>query len=362
MYTVKRKAYLEIIRIVAVLLVIYNHLPGYHLYMVSSGMKQGITMFLAMLTRSNVPLFLMVSGTLLLSRTEDFIQVFKKRVIRICLTILIFECGIFLYHSLTALYYGGSNDLTIIYFLLGMISGTLQDTGSYWYLYAYLGMLLTLPFLQRIAKKMERQDFWALLILHFVFSSMIPIIEILLPLIGIDGFRLSYDFNVPFATMKILFYPLLGYYIDNIIDMQHFKRRHIFLINFAALIGIILSCLCTYYEGAKMGAYTQNYVQLFDYVTAIAIFVSVKYMTTVAFPKLVEGKLEKGFCLIGSLTFGIYLLDPLIKLFLYDAFEAWMEPLLPTLFVSIGWCLVSLVLGGFCAFILKKIPLLRKIM
>ena len=116
MYTVKRKAYLEIIRIVAVILVIYNHLSGYHLYMGSSGMKQGITMFLAMITRSNVPLFLMVSGTLLLSRTEDFIQVFKKRVLRICLVILIFESGIFLYHFLTALYSGEPNDLTITFF------------------------------------------------------------------------------------------------------------------------------------------------------------------------------------------------------------------------------------------------------
>ena len=36
----KKQVYYELMRIIAVVLVIYNHLDGYTLYMVSSGVKQ----------------------------------------------------------------------------------------------------------------------------------------------------------------------------------------------------------------------------------------------------------------------------------------------------------------------------------
>ena len=63
-----KKPYFEYMRIVAIALVIFNHLPGYNLYTISTGYKQAIYMTITMITRINVPLFLMISGALLLGR------------------------------------------------------------------------------------------------------------------------------------------------------------------------------------------------------------------------------------------------------------------------------------------------------
>lgn len=53
----KKKIYFEWIRIIACGLVIFNHLDGFSLYMISSGAKQSFYMCLAVITKINVPLF-----------------------------------------------------------------------------------------------------------------------------------------------------------------------------------------------------------------------------------------------------------------------------------------------------------------
>ena len=65
---------------------------------------------------------------------------------------------------------------------------------------------------------------------------------------------------------------------------------------------------------------------------------------------------------MGSLTFGIYLLDPFLKMFLYGFIYNFFENTLPTIIASFIWCLISMVLGGLIAIILKKIPLFKKIL
>ena len=84
-------------------------------------------------------------------------------------------------------------------------------------------------------------------------------------------------------------------------------------------------------------------------------------MFVVAFPKLNEGKTGAVICFIGSLTLGIYLLDPCLKYVLYRRYEGLAEPLFPTLIVSIGWVILSMILGGVITCILKRIPIIKRI-
>lgn len=75
----KRKVYLEMIRIIAIFLVIFNHVEGVTLYQTSVGLKTWGYMFISMLTSINVPLFFMVSGTLLLGKIDNFKTVIQKK-------------------------------------------------------------------------------------------------------------------------------------------------------------------------------------------------------------------------------------------------------------------------------------------
>lgn len=239
-----------------------------------------------------------------------------------------------------------------------MFARKLDETGAYWYLYAYLGFLCLLPLLQKLAKQISRSDFYTLLTLHFVLLSLLPACNLLLTVTGNDSILIAGEFSVPLATSAAFFYPLAGYYIDHNIDIQTISTRKWAGLGTAVLTGIILSCLCVYLEGAT----SENYISLFDYLLAIAVFLFIKYAVTIWLPKLSAGRIAETVCFMGSLTFGIYLLDHYFKLILYSGYEAFSESFFPSLFASFGWCIISMLLGGIVTWILKKLPLFRKIL
>lgn len=168
-----KKIHLEVLRILAIFLVIFNHVPGYFLYQQNEGYKCYIYMFITMFTRINVPLFFMISGALLLAKTENFSTVIKHRVIKFGPILLIFTLLFTAFRYLIEPNYSiEAMDLTYRIF-----KGKVVHLYSYWYLYAYLGLLFMLPFLQRIAKNLSRQDIFILMGFHFVFSSLLPMIN-----------------------------------------------------------------------------------------------------------------------------------------------------------------------------------------
>lgn len=353
-----KKVYYEWIRLIACFFVIFNHLKGYVLFMNSSGIKQAFYMVISIITKINVPLFFMVSGALLLEKQDDIATVLKKRVSRICLVILIFELGIYTECRLYAMAQGRDYEFTVKRFVYGVFAKNLDETGAYWYLYAYLGFLLLLPFLQKIAKQMSRSEFYALLGLHFFLFSLLPICNLFLRLTGIESLSIAEEFSVPLASTAAFFYPLTGYYLDHKIDIRELSGQKRAGIGVAALAGLFLSCLCVYLDGAV----EENYIFLFDYLLAMTVFLLVKYVVTVRFPVLSEGRISAAVCFVGSLTFGIYLLDHYFKLILYNSYEMFAEGFLPSVIASFGWCVISMLLGGVITCILKKLPLFRKIL
>ena len=75
----KKKYYLEAIRIAAILMVMYNHSAAFMSFSVQSGVEYAISFFLSMICKGAVPLFFMVSGALLLGKTESGKDLFQKR-------------------------------------------------------------------------------------------------------------------------------------------------------------------------------------------------------------------------------------------------------------------------------------------
>lgn len=352
-----KTVYYEWLRLIACFLVIFNHLKGYVLYQNATGIKQTGYMVISIITKINVPLFFMVSGALLLERQEDIITVLKKRVSRVCLVILLFSLGIYVECFLYALAQGRTYEFTLKRFLYGIFARNLDETGSYWYLYAYLGFLFLLPFMQKLAKQMSRSDFTALVILRFMLLSVLPICNTFLQVAGAEKISVSGEFSIPLAVTAALFYPLAGYYLDHKIDVQDFAGK-IKGISVAVIAGIGISCLCVYLNGAA----DETYIPLFDYLLAMVMFLAVKYAATVRFPKLSAGKAAEIACFLGSLTFGIYLLDHYFKLIFYNSYEKLAEHFMPSLLISLGWCVISMFLGGSVTLLLKKIPLFQKIL
>lgn len=178
----------------------------------------------------------------------------------------------------------------------------------------------------------------------------------------LTGDGLSVNLSLPLATTKQLFYPLVGYYLGRVLMIDELTWKRVGALCIASLAGMLVSSGFTYYQGMTTG-YTQDFVQLFDWVSAIAVFVLVRFVF--------EGGISlerrapracRAFTFLGPLTFGVYLFDPLLKRYLYGGVSAALEPLLPTLLVSFAWCLVSFVLGCTLTFLLKRVPGFRAIL
>ena len=112
----KKKYYLEVIRILAILMVMYNHSAAFMSFSNQSGVEYAISFLFSMVCKGAVPLFFMVSGALLLGKNESGKDLFQKRILRMILVIVIFS---FLYYMKLVL--KGERPFTPFSFLLVFI-------------------------------------------------------------------------------------------------------------------------------------------------------------------------------------------------------------------------------------------------
>lgn len=348
-----RVVYLDFLRIISCFLVIFNHLAGYYEYQKAENpVSAFFYMFFTMVTRINVPIFFMISGSLLLSKDIGYNELFLKRILRIALALFIGTATVYILskrHDLSSIDVG--------HFIRDFFGGKI--VGQYWYLYAYLGFLLMHPFLRNGAKNFGHREFVLVILVHFALSTVIPLGNYIINQFGIASINIKSDFQVPFMTGKAFFYPLIGFYLDRVVDVKRIPRKIVWAFPTAALIGIIISSAFTYHEGVTSG-YTQSFVQTFDYVTAISVFVTTKYLFTQTNDFGNNWIVKNAIPFVGSLTFGIYLFEPALKLF-YNRIMS-LVPLTTPLVLSFFWCIFSMIICGIVTYLLKKIPGVKTIL
>lgn len=332
-----KRIYLEVLRIIACFYVIYNHTEGFHLYLNGDG---GIKTFFAYcfsaLAKMSVPIFFMISGSLLLTKEKSR----KRRIIQILIIIVISNIMAYIKNNIHIA-------LSVIDCVESMFAGAI--TVGYWYLYAYLAVLIMLPFLKDIAKQLDECKFKYLLLLHFLFCTVLPMIEYILSNIGIT-LTLNGNLSIPFAVQNSIFFMLIGFYIDNKIDIGALSKFDFIKIGIGTLFGIIVSAMFTYHQGMKYG-FSQNFFQCVDYLIAIFIFLVIK-----KFFKSRAGKSDYAFvCNIGSLTFGIYLMEPFFRTYIYRYVMRVIPSNIPIILYSMLYSLIAMVIVGAITYVVKYI-------
>lgn len=353
----KRKAYLDWLRVIAIALVIYNHLPAYALCE-ENGTGQLFYGFLAAVTRMNVPLFLMVSGALLLNRDEDLRTLLKKRVLRFAAVIALFYTGLYLLSLLhDTILHGTAFAFSPKELIYGLFSRSLipRVAGPYWYLYAYLGYLLMLPFLRSIARGMQKSHFMLLLVLHAAVFTVLPLTNLLLSACGAQPLTPTADFSIPLAVTHIIFYPLVGYWLEHRTDAAALSRKQLAVLIAASLAGLAGVDLL-YCKTGSAGA-----LSMFDWVAAMTVFLLVKHTTLARDPGKEAEKPSRLIRTISTCTFGIYLLDPYLKLILFGAYYKFASRL-PELLSSLIWIPISIAVCSGLTWLLKKLPGFRKLL
>ena len=169
--------------------------------------------FYESISRASVPLFVMISGALLLSdrREYSYKAFLTKRVSKIFIPLL---CWSFIYYS-----YQVIDNWYPSFSIKQFISMFLSDSISihFWFMYMILGIYLTTPIIKIFINHAKKQDIEYFLILWFYVSF---IVKIMVKYIG-----LSFNIELFHVTNYIGFF-VLGYYLSHF-DMEKNWRKDV---------------------------------------------------------------------------------------------------------------------------------------
>lgn len=385
-----RRTDLDAMRVIAIILVLLNHLPAYTMYYKGEGICEMGYLLTALITRINVPLFAMVSGALLLHKEESYGEIWRKRICRMLMAIVVFQMALYLQRCLA-----NSSAPKVWEFLQLTLEGNHTGYVPYWFLYAYVGFLLALPILRRFARRMTRADFWYLFGLHALLFTVPSIANFVLHETGIGSFKLSNLVMMPMACSVLLFFPLMGHYLDSI-NIRNITARQWALLLSATTLGLLIAGGLTWWQGTHE-KFTQDYLNVCAYLTTISAFLLIKRLWT---PKATarkegdsngcsadsavngcnvdstinccsadsaanEGKASSRgriIRLLGTLCFGIYLLDNNLKEGLWTPFAKALQPTCSKYVISLLWIAMSIVVCGIATWLLKRLPWFKKML
>lgn len=340
-----KRVHLEILRILAVLFVIFNHTDGYYLYYsnTSNPLTWLFSALGSVICRTNVPLFLMITGALLLERKETVKEIYKKRVSRIAAVLFIFS----------AFYYGVSiirhknAGYSVMDFLMGFLEGSVQE--SFWYLYLYLGVLIVLPFFRRLAQNLENKEFGYLIFLQLFWSVGIRIGE---KTAGIQINSYLYQVDIYF------FYVLAGYFLEVRIPAEKVTRRHIAAMIGCIAFGLVVAVGIIAWDYCRSGKYDPSCIGILTPVFTLGIFFCIKWIFT---GHSLPRKAEALVLYIGNCVFGIYLLEQLARIQLLPLYLYLTEKTVG-IFACSGYVLGVFLLALLYTVVLKHILGIRKLL
>jgi len=205
---------LDMYRIIACLMVFINHCNSKVMLQVpAKSMAWFVTVAVVYITKIAVPGFFMISGYNLLHRQDGWDKAWL-RIRRILVDILVFSLFYYIWKCISGTIYFETtgNALGAVWsYIWGFVSITWTSpmTEAYWYLYVYLGLMIALPYLQKIAAGMTDFDFYVMFGVGFVFVSLLPMIAVFVPSI-----MPAPDFNVPIisASFGSVLYMFVGHF------------------------------------------------------------------------------------------------------------------------------------------------------
>lgn len=340
----RKMAFLELLRIAACFFVIVNHTvvgaflpqpPGSKLWLIL------ISCFFV--SKTAVPIFLMISGTLLLGRVDSYHKC-RQRVMRILAVIILFS----MVYYLRSWYMTGL-DFDLIEFFKLIYQRNI--TNAYWYLYLYLGILVMLPLMQRMANGMQKREHQYLLLVTVLFFGLMPVV-----IHYWEGYCYSASFSVPFLSVYIgiLFF---GYYLANYVEVKwYYAVASAFV--FVGCIGFLVAA--TYVESIRT---PDNYL-FYDDRTLLPVTLAggaFFYLARWLGENFKCAVFWKAVVFFGGCSFGIYLLSDLFIDIYMNVYNVMMyrSSILKGL---LAYQVLIFFSGVILTAVMKQIPYLKKLL
>ena len=337
-----RKVFLDFLRIIACFLVIVNHTnSGIFLGATPESKRWFISLAYFFVSKIAVPIFFMISGYLLLNQVESWKKVFR-RIVRILVVLI--GCAV-VYGVYNSVFVNKAGLRALVINIISVYKNT--PSTALWYLYAYLGILIMLPYLQKMTQLMDKRDYHIFFAISGAFVGVLPILQ---------------HYSGHFSLNPYLYLPLFSGYIWLLFLGQYIARfgiektktgAGIAVALFIAMLGFNIAA--TYFEYRKSSS---NYL-FFDNRTFLPIVVEAACVFYLAMFLNFGPRAGRVISWIGSCTFGIYLLSDIIIGILtpyYVKLSAIIHPLIAVLMFEL--CVFAIGLG--LTAVLKKTPLIKK--
>lgn len=204
----QRTISLDWMRFVACILVILQHVAEF--YYVSPEFLPARTenTFLVgifnSISRVSVPLFVMISGYLLLPMRQSTADFFKRRFTRILYPFLVWSVVYSIYFAILR------HDSFMQWVQHVLCIPITYEAEHLWYIYMLIGLYVLIPVLSPWLKSVSRRELEAYLFL-WIFTTLLPYVKLVFPTIGAAAFFNSSPTFYYFSGF--VGYLLLGHYI-----------------------------------------------------------------------------------------------------------------------------------------------------
>jgi|GEM_PF-547774 len=336
-HMMNRTFWIDLIRVVAILLVIASHVcgrvaGGYAVEECASAL--GWAGRLSVWINNAVwvvpvPLFVMVSGALLLGRNDTMGMFYRKRFGKILLPFLAWS-GIFIF----CLWIAGQSfrdgtPITLTSSIGAFLSGGIS--GHFWFMYMLVSLYLVTPFLSVFVRHASKTMLTGFIVLWFIAMVIFPVVQnIVQETFSIAG--IAADFHFELVSLWVGFF-VAGYVLKDVLIPKHW-----------ALIALVVG-LCFSVAGPVNGYLLQVYP---DSPVSFLLTIVGKYilpltssqvtLTLIAFlvlrslgdlPSLASSWVGRVVIATAPLTFGIYLshhllLTPAMKILNLGGCGSWL--------------------------------------
>ena len=292
-------SWLDNLRVLATISVILLHVAAPFLYKFTkiSGFNWWTANIYDSLVRFCVPIFVMITGALLLPKDYQLNDYLKKRVARIIFPFLFWITV----YSLHILFTIKGFDLPL-FKLFTISSSTIgyKTTYHFWYIYMIIGIYLFIPIISKWVRNATANE-----IIYFLSLWFIGII-ITLPIVKnyIPNFNLSYFGG-------FIGYVVLGYYLS----VRNFENvKHIKLISFSIFaFGVLLTIFGTYFVSIYNGKFT---IDLYTYFSPNVILAAVGLFLMFKHINITNPTLKSIRKFLNKHSFGIYFIHILVLYYL----------------------------------------------
>ncbi|MFJ5764818.1 acyltransferase [Lysinibacillus sp. NPDC093210] len=340
-----RIQYMDSLRAIAIIGVLFLHAatPYVVLYDKISSFDWQTGIVFNALSRWCVPIFLMISGALLLGRKEESISTFfKKRANKILLPFIAWS--IIYYAWATYMWNPGYSlkEFLIMFF---------NDQIYYhlWYFYALIGIYLLAPVFNIFVNHASKQMIGYVIVLWMLFYGVFRYFS----------YIVSNEFTLFFPLSEYIGFFLLGYYLAKF-ELSKKWRVGIYMLGIIGALETIWSTNALTEQQGQFSGYAFSYSSPNVIAMSVALFVFVKYWVS---RKVTRGSYETSGIvkLIGQTSFGVYLVHAMIldkvRPHFFEGNELFVKPLMAIPLQVV----IILVLSTIIVWMIQKIPLLKRL-